>query len=47
MIETIDKQADVIRTLNEAELRRAAALEQALGVFAQLSTPLKTRTQGA
>jgi len=31
MIETIDKQADVIRTLNEAELRRAAALEQALG----------------
>jgi chromosome segregation ATPase len=47
MIETIDKQAEVIRTLNEAELRRAAALEQALGVFAQLSTPVKARAQGA
>ena len=47
MIETIDKQSEVIRSLNEAETRRAAALEQALGVFAQLSTPLKARAQGA
>ena len=47
MIETIDKQSEVIRTLNEAETRRAAALEQALGVFAQLSTPLKARAQNA
>jgi hypothetical protein len=47
MIETIDKQAEVIRSLNEAEMRRAAALEQALGVFAQLSTPLKARAQSA
>lgn len=47
MIDTIDKQSEVIRSLNEAETRRAAALEQALGVFAQLSAPLKARAQGA
>jgi archaellum component FlaC len=47
MIETIDKQSEVIRSLNDAESRRAAALEQALGVFSQLSTPLKARAQGA
>jgi chromosome segregation ATPase len=45
MIDRIDRQAEVIRFLHDAETKRANALEQALEVFAQLKTPLKVMAQ--
>jgi chromosome segregation ATPase len=38
-IERIDKQADVIRALNEKQVRRAAALDELLGVLTRLKEP--------
>jgi len=45
MIERIDRQAEVLRFLHDAETKRATALEQALEAFAQLKTPLKAMAQ--
>ncbi len=38
-IERIDRQADVIRALNENQVRRAAALDELLGVLTRLKQP--------
>jgi uncharacterized protein YoxC len=38
-IERIDRQGDVLRALNETQLRRAAALDEMLGVLTRMKGP--------
>jgi len=38
-IERIDRQGEVLRALNETQVRRAAALDEVLGVLTRLKTP--------
>lgn len=38
-IERIDRQADIIRALNEKQVRRAAALDELLGVLTRMKEP--------
>jgi chromosome segregation ATPase len=38
-IERVDRQGDVLRTLNETQVRRAAALDELLGVLMRLKAP--------
>jgi len=38
-IERLDRQAEVLRSLNDVQARRAAALDDVMGVLARLKTP--------
>lgn len=41
-IERLDRQAEVIRALNETQVRRAAALDELLGVLTRLKAPAES-----
>jgi len=41
-IERLDRQAEVIRSLNETQVRRAAALDELLGVLTRLKAPAES-----
>jgi chromosome segregation ATPase len=42
IIERLDRQAEVIRALNETQVRRAAALDELLGVLTRLKAPAES-----
>lgn len=46
-IERIDRQSEVIRGLNENQVRRAAALDELLGVLTRLKEPAETMVAAA
>jgi predicted nucleic acid-binding Zn-ribbon protein len=41
-IERIDRQGDVLRALNETQVRRAAALDEMLGILTRLKAPAES-----
>jgi chromosome segregation ATPase len=46
-IERIDRQAEVLRSLNETQVRRAAALNELLGVLTRLKEPAESMVAAA
>lgn len=47
IIERLDRQAEVIRSLNETQARRTAALDELLGVLTRLKAPAETMMAAA
>jgi hypothetical protein len=41
-IERIDRQGDVLRALNETQVRRAVALDEMLGILARMKGPAES-----
>jgi chromosome segregation ATPase len=47
ILERLDRQAEVIRSLNETQTRRTAALDELLGVLTRLKAPVETMMAAA
>lgn len=47
IIERLDRQAEIIRALNETQVRRAAALDELLGVLTRLKAPAEPMVAAA